>query len=397
MDKNTEILMRHVSKQLGCITRIYGSKEMSSHIYSSVYGLIDPVIGQKALLDDMLSRLGTVSDPRIIFINNCLAYAAIYCPEYVFIIGPIRLSDTATFRESFDGFAVDPDWLITVPICRFESLIDNMLLFYNLHHGDSIDKPYLLNCVSDPSSFSDSVNIKLTEDNTMRHENQLLHNPYAQELHEMHCIETGDVNALRECWNVTYGENYGQLSKDRNRNIKNLCISVLTLASRAAIRGGVKPEHSFSLVDSYIRAIEEARSIHDVPQLTCEAEIAFTRMVAEQRNRSHSSAAFTDYISKCEDYIHENLHTKIQIKDIADRLGLNANYLSELYKAKTGQTIGEYILLEKIEQAKNLLVYSTYSYIEIANLLAFSSQSYLGTVFKKETGMTLKQYRDAYR
>lgn len=45
---------------------------------------------------------------------------------------------------------------------------------------------------------------------------------------------------------------------------------------------------------------------------------------------------------------------------------------------------------------KNLLIYSQYSYIEIASYLGFSSQSYLGQQFKKLTGFTLKEYRDRY-
>jgi len=57
----------------------------------------------------------------------------------------------------------------------------------------------------------------------------------------------------------------------------------------------------------------------------------------------------------------------------------------------------EYILSQKIRLAENLLVYSTYSYLEISQYLAFSSQSHLGQTFKKMTGMTMKEYRDMYR
>ena len=51
---------------------------------------------------------------------------------------------------------------------------------------------------------------------------------------------------------------------------------------------------------------------------------------------------------------------------------------------------------EKIKLAKNMLTYSSYSYIRIATYLGFCSQSHLGQEFKKSTGMSLKEYRDAY-
>ena len=56
-----------------------------------------------------------------------------------------------------------------------------------------------------------------------------------------------------------------------------------------------------------------------------------------------------------------------------------------------------FILKEKIRLAKNLLIYSQYSYLEIADSLSFSSQSHLGKEFKKETGFTLRHYREMYR
>lgn len=46
---------------------------------------------------------------------------------------------------------------------------------------------------------------------------------------------------------------------------------------------------------------------------------------------------------------------------------MNASYLSELFKKEEGITISEYILQEKLKLVKNMLIYSRYSYIEIAN------------------------------
>ena len=49
-----------------------------------------------------------------------------------------------------------------------------------------------------------------------------------------------------------------------------------------------------------------------------------------------------------------------------------------------------------IRLAKNMLIYSRYSYSDIASYLGFSSQSHLGTRFKKAIGLTLRQYREQY-
>ena len=75
---------------------------------------------------------------------------------------------------------------------------------------------------------------------------------------------------------------------------------------------------------------------------------------------------------------------------------MNPNYLSELFRKTEGITISNYIFQEKLKLIKNMLIYSRYSYNEIASYLGFSSQSHLGMRFKKSTGMTLHQYRETY-
>lgn len=53
-------------------------------------------------------------------------------------------------------------------------------------------------------------------------------------------------------------------------------------------------------------------------------------------------------------------------------------------------TIAAYIEKKRIEAAKNMLDFSEYTYSQIANILAFSSQSHFSRVFKKNTGYSPK-------
>ena len=53
-----------------------------------------------------------------------------------------------------------------------------------------------------------------------------------------------------------------------------------------------------------------------------------------------------------------------------------------------------YIREQKMNIAKNLLRFSDYSLIEIANRLSFSSQSHFIQQFRETVGMTPKKYRD---
>ena len=150
--------------------------------------------------------------------------------------------------------------------------------------------------------------------------------------------------------------------------------------------------------DSYIQKLEECNDIPTILHIARTSEFHYAQMVHDI-NIQRAGMLQKDsnpHINKCKDYIFSHLHGKIFVQEIADELCLNANYLSELFKKCEHITITEFIQKEKISLAKNLLIYSHYSYIEIATYLGYTSQSHLGKYFKKETGMTLRKFRETY-
>lgn len=230
-------------------------------------------------------------------------------------------------------------------------------------------------------------------------EEQQMHNSYEQELREMKSIETGNIEMLESCWTEVQPTSYGTLSKDRIRNIKNLCIVLVSFASRSAIRGGIHPEMAYSLCDSYIQKIEDCNEPAILAQLARRAERRYTELVidANSYKKNREEQRLSSHIEHCKKYIFSHLHDKLTVQEIAEELHLNANYLSGLFKRHEGQTILQFVLKEKIKLAQNMLTYSDYSYSEIANYLGFSSQSHLGVHFKKYVHMTLSEYRTQYQ
>lgn len=224
------------------------------------------------------------------------------------------------------------------------------------------------------------------------------HNPYDQELRELTSIEHGDLKALQKNLSESYPGKVGRLAKDELRNAKNLAIVNVTLACRAAIRGGIMPEISFSLSDALIQQIEDCSDPEIVNQLMTELKYLYTTMVSELKNSRNGNAARKSnyHVERCKNYICANLHGKLSLAQIADALSLNASYLSDLFHRCEDISITEYIRLEKIKRVQNFLIYSDYTYSEIASYLGYASQSHLGKQFRETTGMTLRQYREAF-
>lgn len=229
-------------------------------------------------------------------------------------------------------------------------------------------------------------------------ENHSWHNSFDQEVRELGAIEAGDIKMLEKSWKEYTIGTIGTMASDSLRNEKNNGIVVVTNSSRAAIRGGLSPEVSFTLSDIYMCKIELVTTPGESMKLARDAEFLYASLVHDLKSEgSNLPSIGNEHIEKCKDYIFRHLHEKTSVYDIAEAIELNPDYLSSLFKKKEGLSLSDYISREKISLAKNLLIYSNYTYSEIASYLGFSSQSHLGEKFKKISGYTLKEYRIKYQ
>ena len=84
------------------------------------------------------------------------------------------------------------------------------------------------------------------------------------------------------------------------------------------------------------------------------------------------------------------------VNSMAYQLNLSPKYLSDLLKQETGKTALELIHLYVISEAKNLLVEGENSISEIAYRLGFENPPYFSRLFKKEVGVSPKEYKNRF-
>ena len=95
-------------------------------------------------------------------------------------------------------------------------------------------------------------------------------------------------------------------------------------------------------------------------------------------------------------YIQHHLSEPISAEEMAKELFMSRPYLSAKFKEETGETLTDFILKEKTEEAKRLLRYSDKSSTAIGAYLGFSSLGHFSRVFKKYAGQAPSEYRDEY-
>ncbi|HHV10837.1 MAG TPA: response regulator [Clostridiales bacterium] len=104
-----------------------------------------------------------------------------------------------------------------------------------------------------------------------------------------------------------------------------------------------------------------------------------------------------DIVQKVKNYIDDNLSQNLSRKMIADYVHLNEDYLTRVFKKKTGYMLKEFIIKEKMALAKDLLVKTNISISIIAIKSGFTNFSHFSQVFRKLEGMTPNEYRNLFR
>lgn len=387
----------------------YLSKKMHTHAYKltidgeitfsccKVLAFQDTYIKDKDFLDFLLES-PPQGIPCLRSIRQKDIYGIVTGHNAIYIVGPVSFASPVYLNCDYNELILEEEIEKYVPQVNPDDYLEDILFLNHMITGVESTTEQIIetNCLN--HDHTGKVQKHFNDILFENHENNVHHNPYDQEMREFGSIENGDLIQLEKSLQEDYDGTIGTLAKDPLRNLKNLGIVLVTLASRAAIRGGLSPEISFSLSDSYIQQIEECKDLALVAPLAHKAEFQYAEMVHEikEKQKGILKKQKNPRINKCKDFIFSHLHDRITLEDLAAEADCNPNYLSQLFKECEGISISGYILQEKINRAKNLLIYSDYSYIEIATYLGFSSQSHLGTQFKKHTGYTLRQYREIY-
>lgn len=221
----------------------------------------------------------------------------------------------------------------------------------------------------------------------------ITHNTHNLEQLLLEMVRKGDTATLRKWLSSAPAIRAGVVANDLLRQQKNLFVITVTLVSRAAIQGGMSVDDAFTLSDFYIQQCELLPSPVRVANLQYRMLLDYTTRVERLHIGSHPSKLVLDVAN----YVQHNLSEPITAQEIADALYLNRSYLSRKFKADTGDNLTDYILREKVREARRLLRYSDKSLTAIGTYLGFSSPSHFSRVFKKYTGFTPREYQEKHR
>ena len=390
-----EYLCRVIGNLAGIPVRIYRDKELS-FFYSVVDFPADPIAPYLDNVFTITEHIGYFTTP---FFNY---YGIVRTDRHTIVIGPSRRTPMTNHDLRKLAFTCNLDFaqveefsaamrsLVQMPLGSLVQILCTMNYVLNGEKRSLEDVTIYDFEQVELETLIQNERFDKHYEKQIEYEPREAHNTLTLEQSLMQMIEKGDVGALCEWLSHAPSVRGGVIANDALRQLKNTFIVTATLASRAAIKGGMEAEDALSLSDDYIRKCELMGGVDSIVNLQYHMVLDYTRRVERVRLGKNPSKL----LMQVTNYVQHNLSRPVDVDDLAKTLFISRTHLASRFKQETGMTLTDFILGEKVEEAKRLLRYSDKSLTLIANYLGFSSQSHFTRIFKKYSGQTPREYRE---
>lgn len=396
--------LEYLAKKLGALTgipvRIYKGKEEIFY-YSTVSIPKDPLL---LYLDQVFSIKENVG---YYMTKNLHTFGVVRKDDYRYIIGPsleiqedekslkimafdlgIEKNQTMVFINAVKSITRMPlPSLLEVLLAVNFFLNGEMKELHELTLSDSIQEE--LKHILEKETKGKEIDRVSQSQYEESPPNQEEHNTYAQEQEIMMLIRKGETEKLKDWISSAPAIRGGTIAVDGLRQVKNMFVVSVTLASRAAIQGGVDPVTALSVSDGFIKRCELLYSVEKITNLQYLMVLEYAGMVRRVRQKDYTSPL----VMKVANYVVAHITEPLTTEQIADALYLSRPYLSSRFHKEAGRTLYSFIMDEKIEEAKRLILYSGRSISSISQYLGFSSLGHFSSLFKKNTGYSPTEFR----
>lgn len=241
---------------------------------------------------------------------------------------------------------------------------------------------------SDFTSFRQKV--LASEESTSQWNVEMIEKRYAGENAMMDAVRTGNLKKVDTHIGRITAAVFDKRLPDHLRTLKNYCIITNTLLRKAAEQGGVHPVYLDSVSSDFAEKIEQISSPAVCPSMIGSMARSYCRLV-----KNHSAKSYSPAVQKAMICVDADLSAPLSLRYLADELNINSSYLSSLFKKETGITVTAYIIRQRINYAKHLLKNTRLQIQTVAQHCGLGDVHYFSKLFKKETGLTPREFRQS--
>ena len=213
------------------------------------------------------------------------------------------------------------------------------------------------------------------------------HYPFEKEQMLVRKVRAGNVSEARDVLNdllgyVLFTSGYSLVGA------KTRSMELCTILSRTVIEAGADENRIMEKSSAFLESLSD---IHDLDALCFHlqelTESYIGQLFPDEQKMEN------DVIQSAISFMQQHFREELKLQDVARHVFLNPAYFSSVFKQATGTNFKEYLTDIRIEEARQMLIKTNMSIVDVALGCGFTSQSYFSKVFKARTGFSPKAFR----
>lgn len=202
------------------------------------------------------------------------------------------------------------------------------------------------------------------------------------------------LRLLKDHWSEDYEQWFAQLKTGllTNDEIFNLMNYLIYYIGREM--SGMNTEiYNRWIQEGLPRLTERVDNGHTLEQLRDGIKQVLTEHYEAMRQMQDTKQYFSVICDIRKSIELEYSNPSMSLELLGERFDINAKYLSKLFKENTGQRFVDFLIDNRMEEAKRLLVETSYSIQEIAERVGYTNAISFRRVFKRTVGVSPGEYR----
>ena len=200
-------------------------------------------------------------------------------------------------------------------------------------------------------------------------------------------LSRGDVPGTRDRFAELFA---WMIAKDPD-DLNSMRLKALELVLRAeydAFHTG-SVNYAYDYRKDYLEQVNALQDQEQIQEWFLDRLTAICSMIRDQNEDQSEST-----VSKACKYIQENYRRDISLDEVSKEVNVSPYYFSKLFKEEVGENFIDYLTRLRIECSKELLRRAALTIREAGLQSGYSDPNYFSRIFKKQTGMTPREYRE---
>ncbi len=202
-------------------------------------------------------------------------------------------------------------------------------------------------------------------------------------------VQEGDLEGMRREANGFFDWMIQKYPKETD-NIRLKVLEFVIGAERIAFQAGAV-NYGFAYRKDYLSAVMGTEDFEELRLWFLERMTAVCTSIRNRKEEQSESA-----VTRAQNYIQENFGKDISLDDVSKEVNISPYYFSKLFKEESGENFIEYLTRIRMERAKEMLKNPELSIKEVGMRSGYGDPNYFSRIFKKQTAMTPREYRERY-